>query len=323
MTESPLSGSPAAGMRRRRGPRRPGWRRRGRTLQTRQRRTAWVFLFPSLVVLVLVALWPLVETIYQSLTDEKLATLTPARFVGLDNYKELLGNDPIFGSAVWTTLKFTVVTVAIELVLGMIVALVVHAEFRARGLTRTAMLIPWAVPTVVSAQMWKWMFSGQGGVINDLLVNKLGIVSSSVPWLAEPTTAFIAVCAVDVWKTTPFVALLLLAGLQVIPREIYDAGKVDGATAWRQFTSLTLPLLRPAILVVLIFRTLDALRVFDVFYVMLGSSGTTQTLATYAQQHIVYFSDVGYGSAVSVLIFLIIGIFVVAYATAMKTEEER
>jgi trehalose/maltose transport system permease protein len=275
------------------------------------------------VVLALVALWPLVDTIYVSLTNEKLASLTPSKFVGLDNYKKLLGHDPIFRSAVWTTLKFTGVTVVIELGLGMIVALVVHAEFRARGLTRTAMLIPWAVPTVVSAQMWKWMFSGQGGVINDLLVNKLHILHSAVPWLAQPTSSFIAVCAVDVWKTTPFVALLLLAGLQVIPKELYEAGKVDGATAWRLFVSITLPLLRPAILVVLIFRTLDALRVFDVFYVMLGTSGTTQTLATYAQQHIVSFSDVGYGSAVSVLIFLIVGIFVIAYVTAMRAEEER
>jgi trehalose/maltose transport system permease protein len=275
------------------------------------------------VVLALVAFWPLVDTIYVSLTNEKLASLTPSHFIGLDNYKKLIGHDPIFRSAVWTTLKFTAVTVVIELVLGMIVALVVHAEFKARGLTRTAMLIPWAVPTVVSAQMWKWMFSGQGGVINDLLVNKLHILNSAVPWLAEPTSSFIAVCAVDVWKTTPFVALLLLAGLQVIPKELYEAGKVDGATAWRLFVSITLPLLRPAILVVLIFRTLDALRVFDVFYVMLGTSGTTQTLATYAQQHIVSFSDLGYGSAISVLIFLIIGIFVIAYVTAMRAEEER
>jgi trehalose/maltose transport system permease protein len=152
-------------------------------------------------------------------------------------------------------------------------------------------------------------------------VHRLGILSANVAWVADPTTSLPAIAAVDIWKTTPFVALLLLAGLQVIPSDVYEAAHVDGANKLQQFFFITLPLLRPAILVALIFRTLDALRVFDVFYVMFGARPDTQTMAIYDQQNLVAFSDVGYGSAISVAIFLIIGIFVVAYVTFLKVEE--
>jgi trehalose/maltose transport system permease protein len=185
---------------------------------------------------------------------------------------------------------------------------------------RAAMLVPWAIPTVVSAQMWKWMYHDIYGVINDLLVNKLHLLASNIAWVADPATSIPAIAAVDIWKTTPFVALLLLAGLQVIPSDIYEAANVDGANKVQQFFSLTMPLLRPAILVTLIFRTLDSLRVFDVFYVMFGNRQDTQTMAIYDQQNIVAFSDMGYGGAISVAIFLVIGIFVVGYVTFLKVE---
>src|SRR5213079_1134791 len=161
---------------------------------------------------------------------------------------------------------------------------------------------------VVAAKMWQWMLNDVFGVVNDLGV-RTHILSHSHAWISEPSTALAAVCAVDIWKTTPFVALLLLAGLQVIPRDLYEAASVDGANALQQFWRITLPLLRPAILVALIFRTLDALRVFDIFNVFFGSRTDTQTMAIYDQNTIVSIGDVGYGSAISVGIFIIIGLF--------------
>ena len=195
------------------------------------------------------------------------------------------------------TVKFTVITVSIELVLGLIIALVVNSGFKGRGVMRAVMLVPWAIPTVVAAQMWKWMYDDVFGVVNDSFV-RLNIIDRPVAWISEQPLA--AVAAVDIWKTTPFVALLLLAGLQVIPHELYEAADVDGASKWHQFWRITLPLLVPAILVTLIFRTLDALRVFDVFYVFFGSRVDTQTMAIYNQNTIVAFGDVGYGAAISV-----------------------
>jgi trehalose/maltose transport system permease protein len=168
--------------------------------------------------------------------------------------------------------------------------------------------------------MWKWMYNDIYGVLNDLLVDKLHILPANVAWVSNPATQLPAIEIIDIWKATPFVALLLLAGLQVIPGDIYEAARVDGANGIQQFFSLTLPLLRPAILVTMIFRTLDALRVFDVFYVMFGSQPTTMPMAVYAQQNIVSFSLLGYGSTVAVAVFIIIGIFVVAYMTAFRVE---
>jgi trehalose/maltose transport system permease protein len=187
---------------------------------------------------------------------------------------------------------------------------------------RAIMLVPWAIPTVVAAQMWKWMLDDTFGVVNDLGV-KTHLISHAHAWIADPSTALAAVCAVDIWKTTPFVALLLLAGMQVIPQDLYEAAKVDGANVLQQFWKITFPLLKPAILVTLIFRTLDALRVFDVFYVFFGNRPDTQTMSIYAQSTIVGDGHVGYGAAVSVTIFLIIAIFVVIYVTVNRLSGER
>jgi trehalose/maltose transport system permease protein len=274
-------------------------------------------LLPALAVVGFVAIYPLGKTIYYSFTNQEfLAGIEPTKWVGLQNYRELW-HDSIFRTAIWTTIKFTLITVGFEFVLGMIIALVVNSNFRGRGAMRAVMLVPWAIPTVVAAQMWKWMFDDVYGVINDVGV-RLHLLSHSQAWISEPSTALASVCAVDIWKTTPFVALLLLAGLQVIPRELYEAADVDGANKLQQFWRITLPLLRPAILVTLIFRTLDALRVFDVFYVFFGNRPDTQTMAIYDQSTIVGDGHVGYGAAVSVAIFLIIGLFVIIYVTAMR-----
>lgn len=296
-------------------------RRRSTRFQRRQTRLAWLMLAPALALVAFVALYPLGQTIYDSFTNRQfLGGIAPTEFVGLQNYRDL-AQDSVFRDSVVVTVKFTVITVSIELVLGMIIALAVNSGFRGRGVMRAMMLVPWAIPTVVAAQMWKWMYDDVFGVTNDALV-RLHVVSEPVAWISQPSTALGAVAAVDIWKTTPFVALLLLAGLQVIPRELYEAGDVDGVSKWHQFWRITLPLLVPAILVTVIFRTLDALRVFDIFYVFFGSRLDTQTMAIYDQNTIVAVGDVGYGAAISVAIFLIIGLFVVIYTTFMRVQEQ-
>ncbi|MGB2876220.1 MAG: sugar ABC transporter permease [Gaiellaceae bacterium] len=302
---------------------RPRRRRRSTRLQRRQTRLAWILLAPSLAVVAFVAFYPLGRTIYQSFTNQSFLALEPAKWIGLHNYFGANGliHDSVFKSAIVTTVKFTAITVALEFVLGLIIALVVNSSFKGRGVMRAVMLVPWAIPTVIAAQTWNWMYNDIYGVVNDGLV-RLHIIHHAIAWTAQPNTALASVAAVDIWKTTPFVALLLLAGLQVIPTELYEAASVDGASRWQQFWRITLPLLRPAILVALIFRTLDALRVFDVFYVLLGASSSTQTMAIYDQYQIVTAGQVGYGAAVSVAIFLIIGVFVVIYVTFLRVEEQ-
>src|ERR671928_1905337 len=300
----------------------PTPRRRRRTrLQRRQTRLGWLLLLPALATVGFVALFPLGKTIYQSFTNEEfLAGIEPTKWVGLENYRDLW-HDAIFRDSVWTTVKFTLITVAFEFVLGLIIALVVNSNFRGRGAMRAVMLVPWAIPTVVAAQMWKWMLDDTFGVVSDL-GKKAHVLSRSNPpsWLTDHP--LLSVSAVDIWKTTPFVALLLLAGLQVIPRDVYEAASVDGANKLQQFFRITLPLLVPAILVTLIFRTLDALRVFDVFYVFFGNRPDTQTMAVYDQSTIVGDGLVGYGAAISVAIFLIISLFVVIYVTFMRVGDQ-
>jgi trehalose/maltose transport system permease protein len=299
---------------------RPGKRRRS-NLQRKQTRLAWVLLLPAIAAVGFVAFYPLGQTVYYSFTDQQfLGGIEPTHWVGLENYKDLI-HDTLFRDAVVLTVKFTLITVIFEFVLGIIIALVVNSGFKGRGVMRAMMLVPWAIPTVVAAQMWKWMYNDIYGVVNDAGV-RLHLLSHNVAWISQPNTALASVAAVDIWKTTPFVALLLLAGLQVIPTELYEAARVDGASAWQQFWRITLPLLRPAILVALIFRTLDALRVFDVFNVFFGNRLDTQTMAIFAQDTIVGTGDVGYGSAVCVAIFLIIGLFTVIYVTFMRVEQQ-
>src|SRR6476646_10748888 len=231
-----------------------GRRHRTSKLRSRQTRLAWLLLVPSLAVVALVAIDPLGKTVYQSFTNQDFLALEPTKWVGLQNYRELW-HDSVFRSSVWKTIEFTLITVAFEFALGLAIALIVNSSFKGRGVMRAVMLVPWAIPTVVAAQMWKSMLQSNG-VISDA-GTRLGILSHPHAWIADPGTALASVCAVDIWKTTPFVALLLLAGLQVIPRDLYEASDVDGANALQQFWKITLPLLRPAILVTLVFRTLD------------------------------------------------------------------
>jgi trehalose/maltose transport system permease protein len=207
--------------------------------------------------------------------------------------------------------------VSLEAVLGVVIALTLNAAFPGRGVMRAVVLIPWAVPTVVSARMWNWMLHDQFGVINDALL-RLGLISAPVAWTADPDTALWAVVMVDVWKTTPFVALLVLAALQMLPKEIYESALLDGAGPIRRFFSITLPLIRPALLVAVIFRALDALRIFDLVYVLTAASSETMSISVYARQELVEFQDVGLGSAAATLTFLLIALMTVIYMTVAR-----
>jgi trehalose/maltose transport system permease protein len=288
---------------------------------TRERvRSAWLFIAPMLIVLALVAGWPLARTIWFGFTDANLSDLETAEFIGFANYNYLL-TDPEWWNAVWNTFVFASISVTLETIFGLAIALALDAHFRGRGLLRAAVLIPWAIPTVVSAQMWGWMFHDVFGVINHMLM-ALGIVSEPIAWTASPDTALAAVIMVDVWKTTPFMALLILAGLQMLPGECYESAKVDGVHPVTVFFKVTLPLLKPALMVAIIFRVLDALRIFDLIYVMSGNNKDTMSMSVYARQQLVDFQDVGYGSAAATLLFLMIAIFTVVYLTLGKVGRE-
>jgi trehalose/maltose transport system permease protein len=288
---------------------------------TRERiRSAWLFMAPMLVVLGLVAGWPLLRTMWFGFTDATLADLEAAEFLGFVNYYYLL-TDPEWWNAVRNTLVFTGVSLTLETILGMAIALTLNAHFRGRGLLRAAVLIPWAIPTVVSAQMWNWMYHDVFGVINHVL-QALGLIAEPIAWTASPDTALIAVIMVDVWKTTPFMALLLLAGLQMLPQECYESAKVDGVHPIKVFFKVTLPLLKPALMVAIIFRALDALRIFDLIYVMSGNNQDTMSMSVYARQQLVDFQDVGYGSAAATLLFLIIALITVVYLTLGRVGRE-
>jgi trehalose/maltose transport system permease protein len=289
-------------------------------LLERQKRLAWYLIIPAVFVVFLVIGFPLFQVIYYSLLKYKLDGVTPASFVGLDNYAFIF-SDSDFWHAVWVTLIFTFFSITIESVLGLVVALVANSEFKGRTLLRVAILIPWAIPTVVSSQIWKWMFNDIYGVANVILAN-LHLIPHKLAWLATPETALPVIIAVDVWKTTPFMSLLLLAGLQLIPGDLYEAASIDGATGVKSFFAITLPLVTPTLLVALIFRTLDALRVFDIFYIMVGGQGNMATVAVYNQQQLIQFLDAGVGSATSVVILLFIMIFVVIYTRFSKTSFE-
>jgi trehalose/maltose transport system permease protein len=293
-------------------------------LTSQRRRAAWVFLAPMLIILALVAAWPLLQTIRFSLTDAKLSDLDGANFVGFRNYYEWVDYgggegeafgllvDPAWWQAVWNTITYTVISVSIETVLGLIVALVLNAEFRGRAFVRAAVLIPWAIPTIVSAKMWAWMMNDQFGILNDMLM-AVGILSAPLAWTASPDTAMIAVVIVDVWKTMPFMALLILAGLQMVPGDVYEAAKIDGVNPVKVFFKVTLPLIRPAILVAVIFRALDALRVFDLIYVLTPNNGDTKTMSIYAQENLFQFDNFAQGSAASTMLFLVIAMITLAY----------
>ncbi len=224
-------------------------------------------------------------------------------------------SDPSFIRSIWDTIIFSMVTVFLELVLGIIVALIIDVNFPGQGLMRAIILVPWAIPTAVSSQMWAFMLQpNRTGFFNTVLWH-LGLGNGEIPFLTDPALQLPSMIVIDVWKTTPFMALLILAGLQLIPKDIYEAANVDGAGAARKFFSLTLPLLRGTIAVALVFRTLDALRVFDLFQIVLGQARYSMASFTYYQ--LIQNRAMGYSSASSIVIFVVLSIFAVIYMRSL------
>jgi len=278
----------------------PG-RRRSKGLS--ERRLAAFMVSPSLALIALVAAYPIGYAIWLSLNEYSVRVAGLSRWAGLRNYTDAL-SDSAFWDAFRTTFIFTGASVFFELLIGLAMALAMHSAFKGQGLLRTVVLVPWAVLTVVTAIMWQSIFDPTLGFVNSLL-GAVGLPDDTV-WLGSEPEALGVMIIADVWKTAPFMALLLLAGLQVIPGDVYEAAKVDGATAWQRFTKITLPLLKPAIAVALLFRTLDAFRVFDSIFVMTRGANDTQSVSILGYDQLISRLNLGLGSAVSVLIFLLV-----------------
>jgi multiple sugar transport system permease protein len=262
-------------------------------------RLARAFMSPAVITMAVVAAFPVIFAIILSLYAFRGRQRTG--FAGLGNYIEAF-TDPRFWDSVIATFVFTVASVTFEFLIGMGFALIMNRAFFGRGVTRAAILVPWVIPTVISAQMWFNMFNITPGFVNSVLPG----VPADFNWLGSENWAMFSIVFADVWKTAPFVALLLLAGLQTIPGDLYEAATVDGATAWQQFRRVTLPLLKPAILVALLFRTVDALRIYDLPAVMTGGAFGTETLSVLVQQFVVQTPDPGLGSAFSTLTFIVV-----------------
>lgn len=269
------------------------------------------FLAPAAIVLGVVTFFPIVYVLWLSLARYSLIGDEPS-FVGLDNFVRL-ASDARFWNALGNTLYFTLVSVALEIAIGLGFALLLARPFVGRAAMRAVVLLPWAIPTVVAARMWEWMYNGDFGVINYLL-------GTGINWLGDPVWAMHAAIAMDVWKETPFVALLLLAGRLSISPDLYQAARLDGAGPWRAFRHITWPLLRPLLLIVLIFRTIGAFRVFDAIYVLTGGgpANTTETLSIYAYKVLFQALELGYGSAIAVAVFVLVATITAAYVRLLK-----
>ncbi|EGJ31140.1 MULTISPECIES: sugar ABC transporter permease [Moorena] len=287
-------------------------------IAAQEQRTGWLLVTPALLLLLLVYGYPILRSFWLSLFTKNLGTQLQPVFSGLNNYGRMMG-DGRFWQSLWNTVIFTSVSVALELVLGIAIALILNQTFKGRGIVRTIAILPWALPTALIGLVWAWMFNDQFGVWNDILL-RLGIIQDGINWLGYPTTAMMAVIAADVWKTTPFISILLLAGLQSIPQDLYEAHALDGATPWQSFKQITLPLLTPQILISLLFRFAQAFGVFDLIKVMTGGGpgGATEVVSLYIYTTVMDYLDFGYGAALVVVTFLILVTTVVIIALGSR-----
>jgi len=275
---------------------------RGKRLS--ERTLGYLMLAPAALLLLLIVVYPIADLVRNSFYDLHLAE--PWRgepFVAFDNYARAFADDRFWGSVLHTAV-YVVVTVPGALLVGLGLALLANLPFRVKWPVRLGLLLPWALPLVFSGLIFRWFFEYRQGIVNDVL-ERLGI--EPLAWLTDPNLARAAICIAIVWKSSSFMALMLLAGLQTIPRELYEAAEVDGATRWQKFVSITLPMLRPAIMVALIFRTITAIQTFDIPYAMTGGGpgDSTETLAMYIQKTTLDFLDFGYGSALATLMFIL------------------
>jgi trehalose/maltose transport system permease protein len=293
-------------------------------------RVAWMFLAPMLVLMALVAGWPLARSIWFSLTETNINDISSSRFVGLDNYFGQYGLffNPNYTDGFWAsewgtsirnTFVFAIVSVVLETLFGLGVALLLNQEFKGRTLVRTAVLVPWAIPTIVSARMWGWMLHDQFGIVNQMLLD-WGVISHKIAWTADPNFALWTVVGVDVWKTTPFMALLILAALQTLNKDMYEAARVDGVHPLRVFFRITLPLIKQPLIVAVIFRLLDALRIFDLIFVLTSNSISTISMSGFVRNEMVDNGNLGFGSAASTSLTLIIFLTTVLFLRAARVK---
>ena len=282
------------------------------------RRLGYLMVAPAIILLLAVTAYPLAYNLWNSFHAENLSEITgQGGWVGVDNYSKMFRSSEWL-HALFRTLAFAGVSVAIETVLALGLALMLHRKFRGRGLLRVAVLIPWAVPTVVSATLWKTMFDQRTGFVDY-------IFGLHTTWLSGIWTSWAAIFVADAWKNIPFIALILLSGLQVIPSEVYEAARIDGANWWQTFRRLTLPLLKPALAVALIFRLLSGLLIFDVIYIMTGGGPglSTETLSFLNWQTFLVDTDFGYGGAISVMLVVLCLIAAGLVGVLMRTREAR
>ena len=294
----------------------PRW---SKWLDLSDRALAVLLLAPAAILLSLIIVYPVGRLVYTSFFNLSLTSGLPAEFVGIDNYRAMI-DDPVFWQTLWNTVLITIITVPGALLVGLGLALLANLPFAMQWPVRLSLLIPWALPLSFAGLIFAWFFHSEYGVVNDVLT-RLGF--GSIIWFNSPKWAFAAICLTIVWKTSSFMALMILAGLQTIPRSLYEAADVDGAGRIRQFFEITLPLLKPSIVVALIFRTITALQTFDIPFMMTGGGpGTsTATLAMYIHQNTVSFLDLGYGSALAVVMFALSMVVTAVYLRIIRTKE--
>ncbi len=279
-------------------------------IRQRERRTGWALTIPALLMLALVFVYPIVRAFWQSFFTQNLGTQLQSEFSGFANLARM-AQDGRFWQSLGNSAVFTVFSVLLEFILGLGIALVLNQTFKGRGIVRTIAILPWALPTALIALAWTWIFNDQYGVVNDILL-RLGIIQTGINWLGNPTLAMVSVIVADVWKTTPFISILLLAGLQSIPSDLYEAQAIDGATPWQSFQQITLPLLLPQIVIALLFRFAQAFGIFDLIAVMTGGGpgGATETVSLYIYATIMRYLDFGYGAALVTVTFLLLVLIV-------------
>lgn len=288
-----------------------------------RRRVGYGLLSPTFLVIVVFIIYPVLNTFYQSFFELRTQTLAKGgKFVGLSNYLELF-QDELMWKALTFTVLFTVVSVVLETALGIICALIMNRTFKGQGFVRAVILIPWAIPTIVSGLMWQFMFAESTGIVNHILVSS-GVIDEPVKWITAAGPAFLAIVIADVWKTSPYMSLQLLSGLQTIGKEMYEAASIDGANAVQKFIKITLPMLKPVLLVSVLFRTIQSFRIYDLIAALTngGPANSTQSLTMYTVKNYFQYGNIGYGAAAAVVTFIISMIIALIFSSGMKNKME-
>ena len=294
---------------------------RNLTLEQRRNLVGYGFVSPTLLIIALILIYPVLQAFALSVGDNGFGGMEDYKFVGLRHYWALMRDDA-FWKSLSVTFVFTLVSIPMELVLGVALAVLLNESFHGKGLARLAVLFPWALPTALNALMWRWMYNADYGLFNDIGL-KSGVLSEPVNWFGDATLAMGAMVVVSVWKTSSFMALIILAGLQSIPKELYEAGRMDGMTRWREFREITLPLLSGSIMVALIIRSMDALRTFELPFNLTdgGPVSATETLSLYAYKTIFNFIEFNSGSAILVVQFIVIFALSLVYIFAFRRRD--